>query len=116
MFKKAVPVYAENLSDKMNTHIILTESLPSLKGYSVKISAASFYKLFINDTFVGFGPARTAKGYARVDCYDATHILSGGKFEFDENADTSDWKFDGGNKEKWRFFAKRESREGKRNR
>ncbi len=214
MFKKAVPIYAENLSDKMNTHIMLTETLGSIDGCRLKISAASFYKLYINDVFVGFGPARTAKGFARVDCFeltpynkkggnqirievvgyacssyyvvrqasfviceivrgekpilytgkdfsafildgyisqtrrfsgqrcfteikdfsitkntesrikaveapkwlerkvgyplyenvDATNILSGGKFEIDKNADTSAWKFDGGNKEKWGFF------------
>ena len=72
MFKKAVPVYAENLKDKMNTHIMLKETVSSLKGCTAKISAASFYKLYVNDIFVGFGPARTAKGYARVDEYDLT--------------------------------------------
>ena len=72
MFKKAVPVYAENLKDKMNTHIMLCQSISSLEGCSIKISAASFYKLYVNDVFVGFGPARTAKGYARVDSFDLT--------------------------------------------
>ena len=72
MFKKAVPVYAENLSDKMNTHIMLEESISSLKNCVIKISASSFYKLYVNDIFVGFGPARTAKGYARVDCFNLT--------------------------------------------
>lgn len=72
MFKKAIPVYAENLSEKMNAHIRLEETLSSLKGCVAKISAASFYKLYVNDVFVGFGPARTAKGYARVDEYDLT--------------------------------------------
>ncbi len=70
MFKKAVPVYAENLSEEMNTHIVLCENIDSLVGCSIKISASSFYKLYINDYFVGFGPARTAKGYARVDRFD----------------------------------------------
>ena len=72
MWKKAVPVYAENLKNKMNTHIMLSQSISSLEGCSIKISAASFYKLYVNDVFVGFGPARTAKGYARVDCFDLT--------------------------------------------
>lgn len=72
MFKKAVPVYAENLSDKMNTHIMLKESVSSLDGCIIKITASSFYKLYVNDVFVGFGPARTAKGYARVDRFELT--------------------------------------------
>lgn len=72
MFKKAIPVYAENLKDTLNTHIMLKESISSLEGCSIKISAASFYKLYVNDVFVGFGPARTAKGYARVDSFDLT--------------------------------------------
>ncbi len=77
MFKKAVPVYAENLSDKMNTYIMLKESVSSLDGCIIKITASSFYKLYVNDVFVGFGPARTAKGYARVDCFELTPYDNG---------------------------------------
>ena len=77
MFKKAVPVYAENLSDKMNTHIMLKEDISSLVGCIVKITASSFYKLYVNDTFVAFGPARTAKGYARVDRFELSSYDNG---------------------------------------
>lgn len=72
MFKKAIPVYAKDLSVQMNTHIELTENISSVKNCIIKICASSFYKLYVNDVFVGFGPARTAKGYARVDEYDLT--------------------------------------------
>ena len=79
MFKKAVAVYAEKLSEEMNTRIALTEEIGSLIGCTIKVSASSFYKLYINEQFVGFGPARTAKGYARVDVYDATSFNVCGK-------------------------------------
>ena len=72
MFKKAIPVWGNYQSndEKLNRHLVFRESLESLKGITIKLAAFDFYRLTVNDKFVGFGPARTAKGYARVDTYD----------------------------------------------
>ena len=67
MFKKAIPVFAEGKEWEKNTHIVLKKTLPSLREATVRIAAASFYRLTVNGEFISFGPARTAKGYARVD-------------------------------------------------
>ncbi|MBR5539159.1 MAG: hypothetical protein IKU61_04595 [Clostridia bacterium] len=67
MFKKAVPIFAAGKENELNTHIVAISSVPSLENVRILISAASFYKLFVNNVFVAFGPCRAAKGYARVD-------------------------------------------------
>ena len=77
MFIKATPVWGNYVSstEKLNRHLVFRETAVSLKGTVLNIAAADFYRLTVNGEFVGFGPARTAKGYARVDSYD----LSGAK-------------------------------------
>ncbi len=67
MFKKAIPVFAEGKEWEKNTHITLRGTLPAGKNATLRIAAVSAYRIFMGDTFIGFGPARTAKGYARVD-------------------------------------------------
>jgi len=76
MFTKAIPVWGsyKNDSEKLNRHLIFREGVKSLDGVTIQIAAAYFYRLTVNGNFVGFGPARTAKGYARVDAYDLSKI------------------------------------------
>ena len=72
MFKNAIPVYAENKSRDMNTHLLLREKTASLRDTRLFITGYSFFRLWVNDTFVFFGPARAAGGYARVEQIDLT--------------------------------------------
>ncbi len=67
MFKKAIPVFAEGKEWEKNTYIALRTALPAGKNAVLRIAAASFYRVFAGDKFIAFGPARAAKGYARVD-------------------------------------------------
>lgn len=67
MFRKAVPVFAEGKEKEMNYHLVLRAETESLEDTVLLISAFSFYRLTVNGEFVSFGPARAAKGYARVD-------------------------------------------------
>ena len=67
MFKKAIPVFASGKESELNYHIVLRAEAESLKDTALFISAFSFYRLTVNGEFVSFGPARAAKGYARVD-------------------------------------------------
>ena len=79
MFINAVPVWHKylNYEDKLNRHLIFREKMDSLKDVKLSIAAADFYRLSVNGNFVGFGPARTAKGYARVDVYDLSAFDNG---------------------------------------
>ena len=76
MFKKAVPVWPSyrTSKEKLNRRLIFKEQIDSLLGITLNIAAIDFYRLTVNGEFVGFGPARTAKGYARVDSYDLSSL------------------------------------------
>ncbi len=78
MFSKAIPVWGKYLNniDKLNRHLIFQETVDSLNNVTIDIAASDFYRLTVNGNFVGFGPARTANGYARVDSYDLSGIKS----------------------------------------
>lgn len=66
MFQKAIPVWVEQA---LNTHLIFHAEAELSAPGTLRLTAADFYKLYINGEMVGFGPARTALGYARVDEY-----------------------------------------------
>ncbi|MBQ8893962.1 MAG: hypothetical protein IJ043_06085 [Clostridia bacterium] len=66
MFKKAIPVWVEQ---GLNTHLVFSAETTLDAPGLLRLAAADFYKLYINGEMVGFGPARTAEGYARVDEY-----------------------------------------------
>ena len=67
MFKKAVPIFAKGKEEELNYQLVLRAEQYSIAGTVLYITAASFYRVWVNGKFVAFGPARTAKGYARVD-------------------------------------------------
>lgn len=67
MFQFAVPVFAEGKETEKNYQLILRAEVEDLRDTVLAITAFSFYRLTVNGTFVSFGPARTAEGYARVD-------------------------------------------------
>ncbi len=67
MFQKALPVWPENLENQMNCHAVFYADTTLTETAQLYITAASFYRVWVNDRFVAFGPARTAGGYARVD-------------------------------------------------
>ena len=77
MFLKAIPVYAQGKAREKNTHIVLRAARTNLRQSALRIAAASFYRVWVNGRFVGFGPARAAGGYARVDRIDLSPYADG---------------------------------------
>lgn len=67
MFRQAKPVWLENRENELNLAVVFEATVGSLVGTDLHVAAATFYRVFVNDRFVAFGPARTARGYARVD-------------------------------------------------
>ena len=63
-FRQAVPVWGRQ---ELNCHLVFTATAP--EGATLRLAAADFYKVYNNGQVIGFGPARAAKGYARVDEY-----------------------------------------------
>ena len=68
-FKTARSVWAKNLLSEKNiiisfkTIIKLDNSVNTI----LLLAACNSYRLFLNQKFISYGPARTAKGYARVE-------------------------------------------------
>ncbi len=67
MFLKAKAIYPKGKSLEMNTFAAFSATLPKTVGAKLYVTAATFYRLFVNGKFVSHGPARCAGGYARVD-------------------------------------------------
>ena len=67
MFLQAKPVFPKGKSCEKNVFVALRAEADDLRGTTLAIAAFYFYRVWVNGKFVSFGPARTAKGYARVD-------------------------------------------------
>ena len=67
MFLNAKPIWLTDRENEMNLAAVFEARVGDLKGTELYIAASTFYRLYIDKNFVAFGPARTAKGYARVD-------------------------------------------------
>ena len=79
MFKKALPVFAAGKEKELNYQLIVSAETDSLKGAKIYLTAVSFYRLWVNGEIVFFGPARAAKGFARVDVVDLDKFAKVGK-------------------------------------
>lgn len=76
MFKLAKPVFPTEKNTEFN--ILATFfAKADLRGCELRIAAADFYHVYINGKFLAYGPARTAKGYARVDIFDIDKLACG---------------------------------------
>ncbi len=60
-------VWAKNLLTEKNTTLAFSLDLNSKEAFKMKIAGASCYRIYLDGQFVGFGPQRAAKGYARVE-------------------------------------------------
>ena len=77
MFRQAKPVWIKDHANEMNISVCFTLVAKDLKGTELHLAAATFYRVFVDNTFVAFGPARTAKGYARVDVLPLENYATG---------------------------------------
>ena len=81
MFNYAKPIFLKDKEKEMNVFAAFKTVVGSLKGAKLSIAAYTFYQLYVNGEFVAFGPARTAKGYARVDVIDLDKYHKDGENE-----------------------------------
>ena len=81
MFKFAKPIFPKGKEKEMNTFASFRATVDSLEGAKLSLTAYTFYQLYVNGELVAFGPARTAKGYARVDVIDLDKYNKDGKNE-----------------------------------
>ncbi|MBQ6947482.1 MAG: hypothetical protein IJN42_05485, partial [Clostridia bacterium] len=67
MFNKALPVWLKDRENEMNCHAVFCLQQEIKASAELYITAATYYRVWVNGRFLAYGPARTAKGYARVD-------------------------------------------------
>jgi len=67
MFLKAQPVWLKGRENELNTHAVFSQHVSLAAPAELYITAATYYRVWLNGTFLAFGPARAAGGYARVD-------------------------------------------------
>lgn len=65
-------IWAKGLLQEKNIHVAYLHTCCPEKGAVLELAASNLYRLFINGIFVGYGPARAAHGYSRLDTYDLT--------------------------------------------
>ncbi|MDR0844551.1 MAG: hypothetical protein LBN71_04960, partial [Tannerella sp.] len=80
IIEKAVPVWASGREKEMNLNLGFRGVFQAKKGQPVtlKITASTLYRVYVNGEFVGSGPARAAHGYFRVDEYDISPFVRDG--------------------------------------
>ncbi len=76
MFLQAKPIWPVGTDNEMNLFCRF-EAKAQLENTSIYISAADFYRVYVNGNFVAHGPARAANGYARVDVLSLDSFASG---------------------------------------
>ena len=54
---------------EMNVTVTFIHKRKINRGSEIKIAASNLYRIFINGELKGYGPARAAHGYSRVDKY-----------------------------------------------
>ena len=81
MFNFAKPIFPKGKEKEMNAFASFRATVDSLEGAKLSLTAYTFYQLYVNGELVAFGPARTAKGYARVDVIDLDKYNKDGKNE-----------------------------------
>jgi len=82
MIKQAKPIFLKGRNKDKNLLAGFCKKFTVDKknnNQTARISARSFYRMYINGEFVSFGPARTQHGYSRVDEYDITAFIKNGE-------------------------------------
>lgn len=79
IFDKAQSVWLCGREKELNCFAAFKTNIQGKGNYKIHISASTFYRIFINGTFVCFGPARTVAGYARVDIIGLDNFLIDGE-------------------------------------
>lgn len=84
-FKKAKSVWAKDYLDEKNIQLVfkktfhVTENEIGLDDYRIYIAVNNHYRIFVNGTFVVYGPQRCCKGYFRMDGIDLNKYMIAGE-------------------------------------
>jgi len=81
LIKKAVPVWAQDREKEMNLTLGFRGVFVAGKNQktTLRITASTLYRVFLNGEFLGYGPARACHGYFRIDDYDLSKRVINGE-------------------------------------
>ena len=79
--KQAVPVWAEGSEKEMNLNLGFRANFTTsqVENATLRISASTLYRVYLNGKFVGSGPARAAHGYFRIDEFPVEDFIKEGE-------------------------------------
>ena len=63
-------IWGKGLLKEKNIHLLFAYTMRPQRGDMLKLAASNLYRFTVDGTFTGYGPARAAHGYSRVDVYD----------------------------------------------
>ena len=69
-FLKAKPIYPNSLIEEMNISLFFVNDVEVTSVAKLVIAANNLYRIFDNGKLLGYGPARAAHDYYRVDSYE----------------------------------------------
>ena len=69
MFEKAKPIWLKNKRTTKNLQVGFRCDFEADKGktYLLRLTGSTYYRVFLNGKFAGYGPARAGHGYLRCD-------------------------------------------------
>jgi len=76
-FEQAKPVWGKGLQQEMNITCGFYANIGRPTGdVLLRVATSGFYRVFINNRFLTYGPVRCAHGYYRVDEVPIAHLLT----------------------------------------
>ena len=75
-FERAKPIWVTNRESEVNLRVQFKAVIEKNEVAIIKIATSGMYQLWVNGSFVSYGPARAGKNHFRMDEIDITHKLS----------------------------------------
>ena len=81
VFLAAQPIWPTGRAEEKNLFVGFRAVFPGAadKEITLRVAASTVYRCFVNGKFGGYGPARAAHGYYRVDEWNLTDLLRPGQ-------------------------------------
>lgn len=76
IFEKARPVWAADMGNEKNCELSFRVCMEKAGGAELRVATSGEYQLVVNGRFAAFGPAKTARGFFKVDVLDLTPYLT----------------------------------------
>ena len=67
--EQMIAVWAQGLSGEKNVSLAFVLEFQEKQAFSMRLSAADCYQVYLDGEFLAFGPQRAAHGYARISHY-----------------------------------------------